>query len=123
VVQEKSRKTDTLAGGQLEQRLAEAIAKQAATSQILKVISHATLNLQLVPDTVVGSATRLCGATRGHIFRFDGELLRFAAAYGAWPDFKDFLEHTQVPRGFRRDPGSPGLPVALVSQDVLACSR
>src|SRR5262249_18357937 len=39
---------------------------------------------------------------RGHIFRFDGEFLRFAAAHGAWPGFTDYLENHPL----RPGPGS-----------------
>jgi len=42
---------------------------------------------------------RLCGATRGQIFRFDGEYLRFEAARGAWPGFIEYLEKNPLRLG------------------------
>src|SRR5262245_8427896 len=72
---------------------------QTATSEVLGVISRSTFDLKPVLEAVVERATRLCGATRGHIFRFDGQYLRFAAAYGAWPEFMAYLETHQFSPG------------------------
>jgi GAF domain-containing protein len=91
-----------LALTQAHAQVSEALEQQTATSEILKVISRSTFDLQPVLDTVIDKAAQLCGATRGHIFRFDGELLRFAAAYGAQRNFTEFLERTPV----RPDTGS-----------------
>src|SRR5262245_8425353 len=74
------------------QELTETLKYQTATSEVLSVIGRSTFELERVLEAVVESATRLCTAKRGHIFRFDGEYLRYAAAYGAWPGFKKYLE-------------------------------
>src|SRR5262245_43844041 len=71
--------------------LRESLQQQTATADVLKVISRSTFDLQAVLEALTESATRLCGAPRGHIFQFDGEFLRLAAAYGAWPGFTDYL--------------------------------
>ena len=72
--------------------LRELLQQQTATADVLKVISRSTLDverdLEFVLETLLESAIRLCGATRGHVYRYDGEFLRFAAAHGAWPGFR-----------------------------------
>jgi two-component system, NtrC family, sensor kinase len=76
--------------------LSESLQQQTATADVLKVISRSTLdverNLESVLEALLASAIRLCGANRGHVYRYDGEFLRLAAAHGAWPGFRAFLE-------------------------------
>ena len=88
--EELDQRTRELAESQ--QHLAKALEQQTATSEVLKIISRSSFDLQLVMETLTESAARLCGATRSHIFQFDGEFLRFVAAYGAWPGFTDYLD-------------------------------
>jgi hypothetical protein len=59
--------------------LAEAVDKQTATSDILRVISRSQTDVQPVFDAIVESAVRLCDARWGAVFRYDGELVHAAA--------------------------------------------
>ena len=71
---------------ELEKRLAETLEHQAATSDILRIISGSPTDVQPVFDTIARSAARLCAAEFCHVFRFDGELLHFAAHHGLAPE-------------------------------------
>jgi signal transduction histidine kinase len=59
--------------------LHEALEQQAATSEILRVISRSPNDVQPVFDTVVESAVTLCNAEVGLVTRFDGEWVHLVA--------------------------------------------
>jgi two-component system NtrC family sensor kinase len=66
-------------------QLTEALDQQTATSEILRVISRAHSDAQLVFDTIVQNAVRLCNAAHAAVFRTDGKTVYQPANYGSAP--------------------------------------
>ncbi|MDO8477546.1 MAG: GAF domain-containing protein [Candidatus Rokubacteria bacterium] len=66
--------------------LTEALEQQRATSEILRVMSSAHTDAQLVFDTTVQSAVRLCNAANAAVFRTDGRTVYEPANYGSSPE-------------------------------------
>ena len=75
----KSPKKQSAGIGDLEKRLADAVAQQAATAEILRVISGSPADAQPVFDAIALHAFRLCDADGVAVARYDGALLHLAA--------------------------------------------
>ena len=65
--------------------LAESLAQQTATSEILRVIASSPTDLQPVLNTVAENAARICEANDALIYRYDGHRIRGVADYGPLP--------------------------------------
>src|SRR5262249_40193064 len=76
--------------------LTEALAHQTAVSDILKVVSRSAFELQLVLEAIVERATRLCGASNGVIYQFNGMTARLAAGFNTNSELRQFLEQNPV---------------------------
>jgi GAF domain-containing protein len=59
----------------------EALERQTAIADVLRLISGASFDLALVLDTVIERAAHLCKADRGVLYRRDGDVYRYAAGF------------------------------------------
>jgi GAF domain-containing protein len=87
----------------LAHELSEALARQAATSEVLQVISGSPGDLQPVFEAVLENAVRLCDAKFGTINRWDGDALHLVATHKLPPAFAEFRRRTP----FRPGPENP----------------
>ncbi|MEO8312565.1 MAG: GAF domain-containing protein, partial [Caldimonas sp.] len=92
----------------------EALERQTATAEVLRVISASVTETQPVFDVIAERAVRLTGAICGWVFRFDGEQIHIASAYGANQRGLDAARHA-----FPMRPG-PGSVTARAVRDGIA---
>src|ERR1700730_8697811 len=82
----------------------EALEREKATAEVLRVISSSPGELEPVFQAMLGNAVRICEASFGALLRFEGGAWRSAAMLGVPPAFAEFWQ-----RGLQR----PGPRTAL----------
>ena len=88
---------------QRTRELTESLEQQTAAAEVLLVISRSQGELEPVFATMLEKAVRICGATFGNIYRWDGEALHIVATHNTPPAFAE--ERRRSP--YRPDPKSP----------------
>jgi signal transduction histidine kinase/DNA-binding response OmpR family regulator len=79
--------------------LSESLQEQTATADVLKVISRSTFDLQVVLDTLVQSAARLCEADLGAITRQKDKAYWQVASYGYPPALVEYMRNNPIELG------------------------
>jgi len=74
----------------------EAMVQLAAATEVLGVISNSSGELDLVFDTILRNATRICEATFGNLWLCEGDSFRIAATHGAPSAYREYLKREPV---------------------------
>src|SRR5262249_3096200 len=93
----------------------EALERQTATAEILRVISSSPTDIQPTFDAIAQAATTLSGAALGGVFTYDGSLIHFAAGYGWTQDEMAMIRST-----FPIPPGRGSITARAISTRAVA---
>ena len=74
----------------------EALEREKGAAEVLRVISSSPWDPKPVFDAVLESATRICGAKFGLLYRFDGNAFHLAAEAGTPPEFSKWLRQNEL---------------------------
>jgi hypothetical protein len=77
----------------------ELLEQQAATSEVLGVISRSKFELRPTLQSLVETAARLCRAEAASIFRLDSGVYRWAVGHDLDPAYLEIEQQTPIPPG------------------------
>ena len=93
--------------------LNEALERQTATAEVLKIISSSPGELEPVFQAMLENATRVCEASYGALYVCEGESFRNVALHGAFPT--EFAAEVRRMANFHPHPEAPMARAARVS--------
>ena len=97
--------------------LSELLEQQTATSEVLKVISSSPGELEPVFNAMLANATRICEATIGTLYVYEGTTFRGVALRHTNQSYVDFWQRNRV-IDTRNNPGIPLERLASTKQVV-----
>jgi two-component system NtrC family sensor kinase len=95
--------------------LAEALERQAATDEVLRVISSSPGELEAVFQAILTNAVRICGANFGDLYLREADGFRMAASHNAPPAYVEARTREPV---LRPPPDTPLGRIAATKQLV-----
>src|SRR5262245_55195944 len=99
---------------QAERQLSEALERQAATDEVLRLIAGSPRELDPVFQAMLENATRICESKFGTLNLYDGSVVEIAAHYNVPPAFAE----TGLHRVIRSHPSSAHAKVVQTKQVV-----
>ena len=89
-------------------KLGEALEQQAATAEVLRIISSSPGKLEPVFNAMLENATRLCQANFGSLYLHEGDAFRITAMHNAPPAYEELRRNEPV-----MDSAHPAVQVLL----------
>ena len=95
----------------------EALEQLAATSEVLKVISSSPGELELVFNALLSNATRICEATTGTLYMYEGTQFRGVATHHSEQNYVDYWRRNTVVE-LKKHSGGPLVRLATTKRVV-----
>ena len=77
---------------ELQKQLAEALQRQAASAEVLKIISSSPGDMKPVFEAILVNALRICDAKFGHVLLYDGERFHATHLHDVPPSYRAFWD-------------------------------